>query len=98
MVNYLEATLIRMVHFTRFFPNTIWGWAVLLMLQGWRTRNCNGLNLTASVLRLSGQYGVIDGPYVQLPFYGSFTLRDDGDIADGSLPGSFLADLADVCG
>lgn len=41
-----------MVHFTRFFLNTIWGWAALLMLQGWRTRNCNGLNLTASVVRL----------------------------------------------
>ncbi len=41
-----------MVHFTRFFLNTILGMGGLLMLQGWRTRNCNGLNLTASVVRL----------------------------------------------
>ncbi len=57
------------------------------MLQGWRTRNCNGLNLTASVVRFFGHYGVGYGPYVQLPFYGSFTLRDDGgDMADGLYP------------
>ena len=34
-----------------------------------------------------GHYGVGYGPYVQLPFYGSFTLRDDGgDMADGLYP------------
>jgi ABC-type transporter lipoprotein component MlaA len=33
-----------------------------------------------------GHYGVGYGPYVQLPFYGSFTLRDEGgDMADGSI-------------
>jgi phospholipid-binding lipoprotein MlaA len=34
-----------------------------------------------------GHYGVGYGPYVQLPFYGSFTLRDEGgDMADGLYP------------
>lgn len=56
------------------------------MLQGWRTRNCNGLNLTASVVRLVIMAWVM-GRTVQLPFYGSFTLRDDGgDMADGLYP------------
>ena len=29
-----------MVHFTRFFLNTILGMGGTMMLQGWRTRNC----------------------------------------------------------
>ena len=34
-----------------------------------------------------GHYGVGYGPYVQLPFYGSFTLRDEGgDMADDLYP------------
>lgn len=40
-----------MVHFTRFFLNTLLGWADLLTSQAWRTRNCSVLNRTVSAVR-----------------------------------------------
>jgi phospholipid-binding lipoprotein MlaA len=74
-----------MVHFTRFFLNSILGWAALLMLPVWRTRNCSVNSRTVSAARWALWRGY--GPYVQLPFYGSFTLRDDGgDMVDTLYP------------
>lgn len=40
-----------MVHFTRFFLNTILGMGAWLMWPGWRIRNCSALSLRASVAR-----------------------------------------------
>ena len=78
-----------MVHFTRFFLNSLLGMGGLYRCgrdgepaaAAWSSR-------TASAARL-GHYGVGYGPYVQLPFYGSFTVRDDGgDMADGVVSGA----------
>lgn len=41
-----------MVHFTRFFLNTILGMGGFIDVAGMANPNCNGLNLTASVVRL----------------------------------------------
>ncbi len=60
--------------------------AVLLMLQGMANPKLQRTEPHRFGSTL-GHYGVGYGPYVQLPFYGSFTLRDDGgDMADGLYP------------
>lgn len=56
------------------------------MLQGWRTRNCNGLNLTASVVRLVIMVWVMGRTFSYRSTVVS-TLRDDGgDMADSLYP------------
>lgn len=40
-----------MVHFTRFFLNSILGMGALLMLRGWRIQNYSVLNRTVSAVR-----------------------------------------------
>jgi len=70
------------VHFTRFFLNTIFGFAGMIDVA----------SMADSELKkpperkfghVLGHYGVGYGPYVVLPFYGSATLRDDvGQFAD----------------
>ena len=100
MVNYFlqGRPLSGMVHFTRFFPNTIFGdgrfyWCC----RDGEPETATDWNLTASVVRLVIMAWVM-GLYVQLPFYGSFTLRDDGgDMADGLYP-VLSRWPADVCG
>jgi len=55
-------------------------------LPAWRTQTSSASSRTASGGTL-GHYGVGYGPYVQLPFYGSFTVREDGgDMVDTLYP------------
>ncbi len=86
-----------MVHFTRFFLNTILGMGGFIDVAGMANPKLQRTEPHRFGSTL-GHYGVGYGPYVQLPFYGSFTLRDDGgDMADSLYP--VLSRLtADVCG
>lgn len=80
-----------MVHFTRFFLNTILGMGGFIDVAGMANPKLQRTEPHRFGSTL-GHYGVGYGPYVQLPFYGSFTLRDDGgDMADG-FTRFFLAD------
>ena len=75
-----------MVHFTRFFLNTILGMGGFIDVAGMANPKLQRTEPHRFGSTL-GHYGVGYGPYVQLPFYGSFTLRDDGgDMADGLYP------------
>lgn len=75
-----------MVHFTRFFLNTILGMGGLIDVAGMANPQLQRVEPHRFGSTL-GRYGVGYGPYVQLPFYGSFTLRDEGgDMADGLYP------------
>lgn len=75
-----------MVHFTRFFLNTILGMGGFIDVAGMANPKLQRTEPHRFGSTL-GHYGVGYGPYVQLPFYGSFTLRDDGgDMADGFYP------------
>ncbi|WP_181446376.1 MlaA family lipoprotein, partial [Klebsiella variicola] len=75
-----------MVHFTRFFLNTILGMGGLIDVAGMANPQLQRVEPHRFGSTL-GHYGVGYGPYVQLPFYGSFTLRDEGgDMADGLYP------------
>ncbi|WP_127960269.1 phospholipid-binding lipoprotein MlaA [Serratia microhaemolytica] len=66
-----------MIHFNRFFLNTLFGMGGLLDIASManpklareQSRRFGGT---------LGHYGVGYGPYVHLPIYGSFTLREDG--------------------
>ncbi len=81
-----------MVHFTRFFLNTILGMGGFIDVAGMANPKLQRTEPHRFGSTL-GHYGVGYGPYVQLPFYGSFTLRDDGgDMADGLYPVLSLAD------
>ncbi len=84
-----------MVHFTRFFLNTILGMGGFIDVAGMANPKLQRTEPHRFGSTL-GHYGVGYGPYVQLPFYGSFTLRDDGgDMADGLYPVlSWLAPLS----
>lgn len=75
-----------MVHFTRFFLNTILGMGGFIDVAGMANPKLQRTEPHRFGSTL-GHYGVGYGPYVQLPFYGSFTLRDDGgDMADSLYP------------
>lgn len=74
------------IHFTRFFLNTILGIGGLMDVAGAANPQLarEAPHRFGSTL---GHYGVGYGPYVQLPFYGSFTPRQDGgDYVDTLYP------------
>lgn len=66
-----------MIHFSRFFLNTLAGMGGLIDVASLAHP---GLAKTppARFGSTLGRYGVGYGPYVMLPGYGSFTLRDEG--------------------
>ncbi|NIG62871.1 MAG: phospholipid-binding lipoprotein MlaA [Serratia symbiotica] len=75
-----------MIHFNRFFLNTLLGMAGLIDVAGMANPTLvrEKSNRFGSTL---GYYNVGYGPYVMLPVYGSFTLREDsGDWADAFYP------------
>lgn len=75
-----------MVHFTRFFLNTLLGMGGLMDVAGMSNPKLQREEPHRFGSTL-GHYGMGYGPYVQLPFYGSFTLREDGgDMADTLYP------------
>lgn len=74
------------IHFTRFFLNSILGLGGFIDVAGKANPE-----LARQVPRrfgsTLGHYGVGYGPYVELPAYGSFTLREDGgDYVDTLYP------------
>ncbi|ALB69882.1 phospholipid-binding lipoprotein MlaA [Cronobacter muytjensii] len=75
-----------MVHFTRFFLNTLLGMGGFIDVAGMANPKLQREEPHRFGSTL-GSYGVGYGPYLQLPFYGSFTLREDvGDMADTTYP------------
>lgn len=71
-----------MVHFTRFFLNTLLGMGGFIDVAGMANPKLQRVEPHRFGSTL-GHYDVGYGPYMQLPFYGSFTLRDDGgDMVD----------------
>ncbi|WP_182090648.1 MlaA family lipoprotein, partial [Serratia sp. ME43] len=75
-----------MIHFNRFFLNTLLGMGGLIDVAGMANPKLarEEPNRFGSTL---GHYDVGYGPYVMLPGYGSFTLREDGgDFADTLYP------------
>ncbi|MDE1185883.1 MAG: phospholipid-binding lipoprotein MlaA [Pantoea sp.] len=75
-----------MIHFTRFFLNTTLGLGGFIDVAG----KANPELAREEPHRFGstlGRYGVGYGPYVELPAYGSFTLRQDGgDYVDTLYP------------
>ncbi|MFS2224780.1 phospholipid-binding lipoprotein MlaA [Pantoea sp. B65] len=75
-----------MVHFNRFWLNTLLGMGGFIDVAGM----ANPKLAREEPPRFGGtlgSYGVGYGPYVELPAYGSFTLREDGgDYADNLYP------------
>ncbi len=75
-----------MVHFTRFFLNTLLGMGGFIDVAGMANPKLQRVEPHRFGSTL-GHYDVGYGPYMQLPFYGSFTLRDDGgDMVDTLYP------------
>ncbi|MGC6389016.1 phospholipid-binding lipoprotein MlaA [Ewingella sp. S1.OA.A_B6] len=74
------------IHFNRFFLNTLLGMGGLIDVASMANpklarEEAQGFGSTL------GHYGVGYGPYVQLPGYGSFTVRDEGgDFVDTLYP------------
>ena len=74
------------IHFTRFFLNSTLGLGGFIDVAGKANpklarEHANGFGTTL------GRYGVGYGPYVELPAYGSFTVRQDGgDMVDTLYP------------
>ncbi len=74
------------IHFNRFFLNTLLGMGGLIDVASMANpklarEEAQGFGSTL------GHYGVGYGPYVQLPAYGSFTIRDEGgDFVDTLYP------------
>lgn len=66
-----------MVHFTRFFLNSLLGMGGFIDVAGMANPKLQRLEPNRFGTTL-GHYGVGYGPYVHLPAYGSFTLREDG--------------------
>lgn len=73
-----------MVHFTRFFLNTLLGMGGFIDVAGMSNQKLARVEPHRFGSTL-GRYGVGYGPYVHLPFYGSFTLREDGGDAVDTL-------------
>ncbi|MBW1214304.1 phospholipid-binding lipoprotein MlaA [Pantoea allii] len=74
------------IHFTRFFLNTVLGLGGFIDVAGKANPELarQGSQRFGTTL---GHYGVGYGPYVQLPGYGSFTVRQDGgDYVDTLYP------------
>ncbi|MFC0225306.1 phospholipid-binding lipoprotein MlaA [Serratia aquatilis] len=75
-----------MIHFNRFFLNTLLGMGGLIDVAGM----ANPKLAREAPRRFGGtlgSYGVGYGPYVHLPVYGNFTIREDGgDWADSVYP------------
>jgi phospholipid-binding lipoprotein MlaA len=75
-----------MVHFNRFFLNTLLGLGGLIDVASMANPKLAKQEPRRFGSTL-GYYGAGYGPYVMLPGYGSFTLRDDGgDMADMLYP------------
>lgn len=75
-----------MVHFTRFFLNTLLGMGGFIDVAGMANPKLQRVEPHRFGSTL-GHYDVGYGPYMQLPFYGSFTVRDDGgDMVDTLYP------------
>ena len=75
-----------MVHFTRFFLNSLLGMGGFIDVAGMANPKLQREQPHRFGSTL-GHYGVGYGPYVHLPFYGSFTVRDDGgDMVDTLYP------------
>ncbi len=75
-----------MIHFTRFFLNSTLGLGGFIDVAGKANPELarGGPRRFGSTL---GHYGVGYGPYVELPAYGSFTIREDGgDYVDTLYP------------
>ncbi|MXP56080.1 MlaA family lipoprotein [Pantoea sp. Mhis] len=75
-----------MINFTRFFLNSTLGFAgiVDVALKANPELTHDDLHHFGSTL---GQYGIEYGPYIEVPGYGSFTLREDGgDLIDMFYP------------
>lgn len=74
------------IHFNRFFLNTVFGIGGFIDVAG----KANPQLARTEPERFGGtlgHYGVGYGPYVELPAYGGFTLREDGgDYADTLYP------------
>lgn len=88
MVNYLLQGEPRqgMVHFTRFFLNTLLGMGGFIDVAGMANPQLQRIEPHRFGSTL-GHYGVGYGPYLQIPVYGGFTLRDDGgDMVDTLYP------------
>ncbi|HKN04809.1 MAG TPA: phospholipid-binding lipoprotein MlaA [Buttiauxella sp.] len=66
-----------MVHFTRFFLNSLLGMGGFIDVAGMANPKLQRLEPNRFGTTL-GHYGVGYGPYVHLPAYGSFTIREDG--------------------
>ena len=88
MVNYLlEGDVHRAaIHFTRFFLNSTLGLGGLIDVAG-KANPVLAREHEQGFGSTLGHYGVGYGPYVELPGYGSFTLRQDGgDMVDTLYP------------
>lgn len=66
-----------MVHLTRFFLNSTLGMAGFIDVAEMSNPKLHSVRTRRFGTTLA-YYGVGYGPYLQVPFYGSFTLRDDG--------------------
>lgn len=88
MVNYLiEGNHYKgIVHFNRFFLNTLLGMGGLIDVASMANPKL-AKEKPRRFGSIIGNYGVGYGPYVQLPGYGSFTLREDiGGLVDNLYP------------
>ncbi|EPY4135858.1 MlaA family lipoprotein [Klebsiella variicola] len=75
-----------MVHFTLFFLNTMLGLGGLIDVAGRASPQLQRTEPRRFGSTLA-YYGVSYGPYLQLPLYGSFTLRQEGgDMVDNLYP------------
>ncbi|NWA60887.1 phospholipid-binding lipoprotein MlaA [Pantoea sp. B9002] len=74
------------IHFTRFFLNTVLGLGGFIDVAG-KANPELAREVPHRFGSTLGRYGVGYGPYVELPAYGSFTIREDGgDFVDTLYP------------
>lgn len=74
------------IHFTRFFLNTVLGLGGFIDVAG-KANPALAREVPHLFGSTLGRYGVGYGPYVELPAYGSFTIREDGgDFVDTLYP------------
>ncbi len=79
---------IAVVHFNRFWLNTTLGLVGIIDVASAADINKPGTTSFGDAL---GYYGVANGPFIMLPAYGPWTLREAGDIVDGLyMPLSYL--------
>ncbi len=65
------------IHFTRFFLNSVLGLGGFIDVAG-KANPALAREVPHHFGSTLGRYGVGYGPYVELPGYGSFTIREDG--------------------